>query len=114
MTMRNRIVCLMLLLPVIIAPVTSSGSTRRGACINNLRQIDGAKDEYALEYGGTNGTQFTWDNIGLYIKNMSNKMFCPNAVTAARSVTNYSIQPLGPESGVPSGRRKWLSCIGQH
>jgi len=70
-------------------------TAQRNACINNLRQIDGAKDEYALEYGGTNGSVQTWDNLVLYIKDMSNKVFCPAAPVLSRGVTNYAIGTLG-------------------
>ena len=37
-------------------------------CINNLRQIDGAINEWALEQGRTNGTIVTEDDIKPYIK----------------------------------------------
>jgi hypothetical protein len=42
--------------------------SQRNACINNLRQIDAAKNEFALEKGKTNGTVVTEDDIKPYIK----------------------------------------------
>ena len=30
-------------------------TSQKNACINNLRQIESAKDQYAIEKGGTNG-----------------------------------------------------------
>jgi hypothetical protein len=41
---------------------------QQNACINNLRQIDGAKNEFALEKGKANGTVVTEDDIAPYIK----------------------------------------------
>ena len=38
------------------------------ACINTLRQIDGAKNEWALEYGKTNGAACTEADIKPFIK----------------------------------------------
>ena len=72
-------------------------SARRNACINNLRQISGAKDQYALEYGGTNGTTLNWTNVGLYIKNYSNNLFCPEAAATGRGMTNYTINTVGTD-----------------
>ena len=40
---------------------------QRNACINNLRQIDAAKNEFALEKGKANGTVVTEDDIKPYI-----------------------------------------------
>jgi hypothetical protein len=45
-------------------PNTSPANT----CINNLRQIDGAISEWALENGKTNGTVVTQNDITNYIK----------------------------------------------
>jgi len=50
------------------------GSSRSGpgwdanSCINNMRQIDGAINEWALEKGKTNGTVVTANDITNYIK----------------------------------------------
>jgi hypothetical protein len=40
----------------------------RNACINNLRQIDGAKNEWALEKGKKNGDPVTEADIKTYIQ----------------------------------------------
>lgn len=77
--------------------VKARTSAQRNACINNLRQIDGAKDEYALEYGGTKGMTITWDNITPYIKDMSNRVFCAGAPVPERGLRNYTIQPMGTD-----------------
>jgi len=46
----------------------SAEVNQRNACINNLRQIDGAKNEFALEKGKANGTAVTEADIKPYIK----------------------------------------------
>jgi outer membrane lipoprotein-sorting protein len=52
-------------------PPSASSSTevsQRNACINNLRQIDAAKNEFALEKGKKNGDPVTEADIKPYIK----------------------------------------------
>ncbi len=51
---------------------------RRIACINNLRMIDGAKDQYYLEYGSFPSTTVPrGQDISPYIKSMQ-MVFCPS------------------------------------
>src|SRR5688572_22897484 len=40
----------------------------KNACVNNLRQIDGAKEQYALEHKISPGTVLTAAQIGEYLK----------------------------------------------
>jgi len=47
---------------------SSIAVSQRNACINNLRQIDAAKNEWALEKGKANGAPVTEDDIKPYIK----------------------------------------------
>ena len=91
------VVAIIGLLAAIAIPafMKARNSARRNACVNNLRMIDNAKDQYALEYGGTNGILYSWDNLTIYIKDMSNKCFCPSAVGTNRVVGDYDILPLG-------------------
>jgi hypothetical protein len=73
-------------------------SARRNACINNLRQIDGGKDTYVLEYGGDNGDILSWDNVALYVKDITNKCYCPGATGADRIFSNsYNIAAVGAD-----------------
>ena len=75
--------------------IKTSQATR---CNNNLRQIDGAKDQYALEYGATNGEILSWDNIGLYVKDITNSFYCPAAKGSNRTCeASYEITPLGTD-----------------
>jgi hypothetical protein len=52
--------------------VKARSTSAQSACINNLRQIDGAKNEWALETSKTNGTHATEDDIKPYAKFDSN------------------------------------------
>ena len=42
------------------------------ACVMMLRQIDGAKQQWAIENHKGNGTQMTWDDVRNYFKDLSN------------------------------------------
>jgi hypothetical protein len=48
--------------------VKARATSQANACINNLRQIDAAKNEWALENSKTNGTPVTEADIKPYIK----------------------------------------------
>ena len=50
------------------AATGARANSQRNACINNLRQIDAAKQEWALEKGKANGTPVTEDDIKPYLK----------------------------------------------
>jgi len=50
------------------ATASSSKVSQRNACINNLRQIDAAKNQFALEKGKKNGDSVTEADIKPYIK----------------------------------------------
>jgi prepilin-type N-terminal cleavage/methylation domain-containing protein len=92
------VVAIIGLLAAIAIPafMKARNSARRNGCINNLRQIDGAKDQYVLEYGGTNGVTLSWDNVGLYVKDITNKCFCPSALAGFRSYSNsYNLNVVG-------------------
>ena len=83
-------------------------------CINNLRQIDSAKNQYALEHGVTNGTPLTWENLCPYISDISNKVFCSRAPAAMRCLTNYSIKPLGVDAVCNIIGAKGGHCLTNH
>ena len=48
--------------------IKSRSTSAQNACVNNLRQIEGAKNEWALENSKTNGTVATENDIKPYIK----------------------------------------------
>ena len=71
-------------------------TSQQNACINNLRQIESAKDQYALEAGLTNGSLVgTSDTVGFgligpnanggYIKAFPT---CPASTNAGAGATN--------------------------
>ncbi len=81
-------------------------TAQANACINNLRQIEGAKDQYALECGLSNLATIAWANIGPtntavggYLKQWPN---CPGNTNAANtnksatlSAADYTINVIG-------------------
>ena len=64
------VVAIIGLLAAIAIPnfVKARGTAQKNACINNLRQIDGAKEQWALENRKAAGTAADVTNINLYIK----------------------------------------------
>lgn len=80
-------------------------TSQQNACINNLRQIEAGKDQYALENGLTNNATITFANIGPsaaggYLKAWPN---CPASTNSAAGVTksqtlteaDYTISVIG-------------------
>ncbi len=64
------------------------------SCLNNLRMLHGAKNEYALEYGGSASTVLTSTNVAIFLKDIS-KCYCPQLVGTNRTFQNsYRINPL--------------------
>jgi hypothetical protein len=64
---------------IVIPNLRPARVSSQNACINNLRQIDGAKNEWALENSKTNGVVCTVEDIKPYIKldTKSNIPGCP-------------------------------------
>ena len=80
--------------------VKARATSQRNACINNLRQIDAAKNQWALEKGKTNGDVPTEDDIKPYIHLIGGHLpRCPAGGT-------YTIGPAGepPTCSVPGHR----------
>lgn len=72
------------------------GEKSVSACSNNLRLIEAAKDNYAIDYGGTNGTVLTWKNLELYIKDINRSIYCPGCTEEQRSPeASYDMGRLG-------------------
>jgi hypothetical protein len=64
-----RIVAVTVALLVIIAAIVLPAFNRaRTTCVNNLRQMDGAKHGWALENKKSKNIVVTWDDIRPYIK----------------------------------------------
>ena len=66
------VVAIIGLLAAIAIPnfVRARKTSQTNACINNLRQIDGAKQQWALEhrFSGSNKVALTWQDLGPYLK----------------------------------------------
>ncbi|MFH1968896.1 MAG: prepilin-type N-terminal cleavage/methylation domain-containing protein [Verrucomicrobiota bacterium] len=80
-------------------------TSQQNACINNLRQIEAAKDQIALETGLTNGATIAGNSEGFgsispdYIKAFP---LCPASTTitnatrtAALSASDYNVNTIG-------------------
>ncbi|HXR04250.1 MAG TPA: hypothetical protein VN836_06035 [Verrucomicrobiae bacterium] len=77
-------------MPNRIGPRRSGPAWNANGCINNLRQIDAAKNEWAVENKKTNGTAVTESDIKPYIKLDTNGNLpkCPSGGT-------YTIGKIG-------------------
>ena len=69
------IVVALVLLPSFIRAKTTPA---QNACVNHLRQIDGGKQQWALENNRTNNDGVSWDDIRPYLKN---SLVCPQGGT---------------------------------
>jgi prepilin-type N-terminal cleavage/methylation domain-containing protein len=65
------VVAIIGLLAAIAIPnfVRARNTAQKNTCINNLRQIDGAKQQWALETKAADDSTPTNDEVGQYIKN---------------------------------------------
>ena len=82
------VVAIIGLLAAIAIPnfVKARTTSQANACINNLRQIDGAKDQYALEAKLNTGDPCTEANVDTYLRKPPT---CPVGATA------YTINAIG-------------------
>jgi prepilin-type N-terminal cleavage/methylation domain-containing protein len=64
------VVAIIGLLAAIAIPnfVKARGTAQKNACINNLRQIDGAKEQWALEKKVAGGAAITQSEVDAYLK----------------------------------------------
>lgn len=67
---------------------------RVSACMSNLWQIDGAKDQAGMEKGLTNGTVVMAADLDPYIPGGTKTVRCPNDPQKSFA-TSYSVEPLG-------------------
>jgi len=102
------IICLLaVVLVAIVAPnfIRARATSSQAACINNLRQIDGAKNEWAIENGKTNGVVATENDIKPYIKldSKGNIPKCPSGgiYTIGKVGENPTCSIGGPSHSMP-------------
>ncbi|MEK7675150.1 MAG: type II secretion system protein [Verrucomicrobiota bacterium] len=84
------VVAIIGLLAAIAIPnfVKARGTAQKNACINNLRQIDGAKEQWALENKKSAGSATVAAEVEAYIKGGAPK--CPGGGTYAYSAVDTS------------------------
>ena len=92
------VVAIIGLLAAIAIPnfVKARNTAQAGACINNMKQIDGAIDLFALENNKTDGDTYTADNIKSYIKG-NEVPVCPECLALLRPDVVWfgELVPLG-------------------
>ena len=90
------VVAIIGLLAAIAIPnfVKARTTSQQNACINNLRQIDGAKQQWALENGAKGTASVSTDNIQPYLGRGSagdiSKLYCPQD-TSKGFTTSYTM-----------------------
>src|ERR1039458_6004406 len=91
------VVAIIGLLAAIAIPnfVRARETSQKNACINNLRQLDAALQQYALETGLSSSATYTMANVQPYVKLTSGGALpaCPSggSYTAGASVSNSQI-----------------------
>ena len=86
------VVAIIGLLAAIAIPnfIKARATSQQNACINNLRQIDGAINEWALETGQSNGATPSATSVSAYIKLNSN-----NSVPGCPAGGTYTTTTVG-------------------
>ena len=90
------VVAIIGLLAAIAIPnfVKARATSQANACINNMRQIDGAAQIWALEKGKANGAIITWPNdLTPYIKLNSTSSIPPCPANGAYTVGTVGALP---------------------
>ncbi len=75
--------------------VRSRGTAQAKACIHNMRQMDEAIQQWALEHGQTTGTSVGMNDIAPYLKLTSS-----NTVAPCPAGGTYTLAPLGTAPSV--------------
>jgi len=103
------VVAIIGLLAAIAIPnfVKARATSQTNACINNLRQLDGAKQQWALENGKSDtdapGAASITPYVGRGTGGSITTMFCP--LDSAKAIgTSYNINTVGnPPTCIPAG-----------
>jgi prepilin-type N-terminal cleavage/methylation domain-containing protein len=88
------VVAIIGLLAAIAIPnfVRARTTSQMNACINNLRQVDGAKQQWALETKQSTNATPAFSDIQPYLKSA---VVCPAGGAAATFATSYTINDVG-------------------
>jgi prepilin-type N-terminal cleavage/methylation domain-containing protein len=91
------VVAIIGLLAAIAIPnfVKARGTAQTNACINNLRQIDGAKEQWALENKKSAGSAVDTSGVSAYIKGQTTPI-CP-----AGGTYSYNVVDTSPACSIP-------------
>lgn len=76
--------------------ITMRERVRRDMCINNLRQIKLAKEQWALENNKDSSDEPSSDDISTYIKDGADSLKCPNDSSSTFG-TSYTIENIGSD-----------------
>lgn len=79
-----------LALPSFLKP---RATTRRNVCLNNLRQLDAAKQQWALMEMKGSDAEPTGPDLDDFIKGGTERVFCP-ADMSKTFATSYTINPV--------------------
>ena len=89
------VVAIIGLLAAIAIPnfVRARETAQKNTCVNNLRQIDGAKEQWALETGAAKGDDCTMDDIDDYLRTVptcpvGNAAYTVNVIGTAPACTS--------------------------
>jgi len=90
------VVAIIGLLAAIAIPnfVKARATAQKNGCINNLRQIDGAKEQWALETRAAENAPCANTDVEPYLKNGVN-VACPAGGAGATLVGTYNVNALG-------------------
>ena len=94
------VVAIIGLLAAIAIPnfIRARTTAQKNACINNLRQIDGAEQQWALETKQAATATPTYPDISSYLKS---SVVCPAGGAAATFGTSYTLAKVGgPEKPI--------------
>jgi prepilin-type N-terminal cleavage/methylation domain-containing protein len=107
------VVAIIGLLAAIAVPnfVKARTTAQKNACINNLRQIDGAIQQWALETGQAENAAVDPVAVQTYLKNA---VVCPSGGTAATFETSYKLNGVGaaPECNIQGDTHKLPGTTG--
>ncbi|MBN1673875.1 MAG: type II secretion system protein [Kiritimatiellae bacterium] len=78
---------------VVPAVINARMESHKSVCLNALRQIDSAKEQWAFATGSERTVTPTWADLNDYIKKGAQECRCPSDPTQTPQ-TSYSINPL--------------------
>ena len=90
------VVAIIGLLAAIAIPsfIKARTTSQKNACINNLRQVDGAKEQWAMANNRAEGDTCTGADIDDYIKGGTEKCLCPTD-PSQNFANSYTINDIG-------------------